>query len=199
MLLSPGEDYTITYENNCNAGTAAAIIQAENGKKWTGSVLVPFSILKASPIVAVVLSPEGDYTAGDAVPEITLTENSTPGSVSWSAGMPSRLTEGEQTLSWDYIPSDAQNYEAVSGTRVLYAKPIATTTTTPVTTVTTTTTTTTDPDAPVTTAGYHSFCYAEHNTVCYFHYRNREYADYHNIGFLYRNNNDNPPDTSHTA
>ena len=153
VLLSPGEDYTITYENNCNAGTAAAIIQAENGKKWTGSVLVPFSILKASPIVAVVLSPEGDYTAGDAAPEITLTENSTPGSVSWSAGMPSRLTEGEQTLSWDYIPSDAQNYEAVSGTRVLYAKPIATTTTTPVTTVTTTTTTTTttETEQPVTT------------------------------------------------
>ncbi|MBQ8514489.1 MAG: hypothetical protein IJ496_03740 [Ruminococcus sp.] len=108
-----------------NAGTSTATVtytpeDTENYQTVTG-IEMTISVAKALPFVNPVIA-EGSYTGGDAVPEILLTKNDTPGTISWSDGTPEVLSGGQNILIWEYVPEDTTNYKSISGELILNAK-----------------------------------------------------------------------------
>lgn len=76
LTLEKGKDYTITYQNNVNAGTATAIIEGIND--YRGSVTKTFVIKKASLTKAKVSSiPAQAYTKKAIKPSVTVTYGKT--------------------------------------------------------------------------------------------------------------------------
>jgi len=83
-------DYTVSYANNINAGTATASITATAGGNYSGMVSVPFTILQKaldasmiSDIAAVT------YNGSEQTPEFTVTD-----------GTPSVITEADYTFAY---------------------------------------------------------------------------------------------------
>ena len=60
--LEPGRDYTVTYENNVEVGTATVIVKAGTSGNYRGEVKATFSIVGTTAILAVSGSP-ADTTA----------------------------------------------------------------------------------------------------------------------------------------
>jgi len=125
------ENGTLTNGKPVNAGNYKAVITVEEV-----SAEVEFKIKKADSTVNPVFKTD-DLYEGDALPEISLSEDDTAGIIKWT-------TEGvlksfENILEWMFTP-ESENYAAVTGTAVVNAKETTTTTTTVSTTVTTTTT-----------------------------------------------------------
>ncbi len=96
---------------------------------------VKVTVAKADPIVTPLLVGV-DFTEGDTLPEITLSENDTKGIISWidKEGI---LKAMENSLEWQFVPEDAENYNEATGTMIVFAE----TTTTTESTITETTTT----------------------------------------------------------
>lgn len=82
---------------------------------------------KAVPNVEVSV-PDKNYEAGDDLPDLILGKDTPSGSVSWVVDEVKKLTEGDNTLTWEYTPDD-ENYDKVTGTLVINASPKQTTTT----------------------------------------------------------------------
>ena len=85
-------DYTLSYENNVNAGTAKVIITAK-GDFYAGEVEIEFTINKAEPTVNSTID-DADYTDGDDLPEIKLAENDTLGKIEWVSKI-AKLVDGK--------------------------------------------------------------------------------------------------------
>ncbi len=109
------EDYSLTYENNVNAGTAKVTVAGKGD--YTGSVSAEFTIKKApsSPeeitVVAEYMQTVADVTESEG---FTLDEsNATPAdTVLTKAG------EKAYTLKVVYVPDDTANYE--NGVQTVY-------------------------------------------------------------------------------
>lgn len=123
----------ITLEDGVLSGTPTEVgqtkaritITAGNGSQL--ELNVTFRVKKAVPNVEVSV-PDKDYEAGDDLPDLILGKDTPSGSVSWVVDEVKKLTEGDNTLTWEYTPDD-DNYDKVTGTLVINASPKQTTTT----------------------------------------------------------------------
>ena len=123
----------ITLEDGVLSGTPTEVgqtkaritITAGNGSQL--ELNVTFRVKKAVPNVEVSV-PDKDYEAGDDLPDLILGKDTPSGSVSWVVDEVKKLTEGDNTLTWEYTPDD-ENYDKVTGTLVINASAKQTTTT----------------------------------------------------------------------
>ena len=77
-LLKEGKDYTISYENNVNAGTATLVIRGVNGSGHTGVLRMNFTIAPqtvAKKVKGKVLQKKILYTGAELKPSFSLTYN----------------------------------------------------------------------------------------------------------------------------
>ena len=77
-LLKEGKDYTISYENNVNAGTATLVIRGVSGSGHTGVLRVNFTIepqTVAKRVKGKVLQKKILYTGAELKPSFSLTFN----------------------------------------------------------------------------------------------------------------------------
>lgn len=112
--LTEGSDYTLSYENNTDAGTATVKVSGKGN--YSGTVTGTFQIAKATPTVSdvAVSSPATIYASTD-ISTITLTHGAddTPGTVKLDDGQ--TLSVGEDSYNWIFIPNDGNNYETTTG------------------------------------------------------------------------------------
>lgn len=101
-------------------------VTAENGT--TADLLLTFRIAKGTVKNVEVSVPDKDYKAGDDLPDPILGKDTPSGSVAWVVDEVKKLTEGDNTLTWEYTPDD-ENYDKVTGTLVINASAKQTTTT----------------------------------------------------------------------
>lgn len=120
--LKQGTDYTLSYENNLNAGRGTILVSGAEGSLWSGSVSLEFVIEKAVPKVTVIWDDSAEYTEGDDVPPIRLDTANTEGILMWTADTPSTFKAGRNQLQWKFVPADSSNYETAIGTIVVSAK-----------------------------------------------------------------------------
>ena len=77
-LLKEGKDYTVSYENNVNAGTASAVIRGVDGSGHTGVLRVDFTIAPqnvAKKVKATVQGKKFLYTGDELKPGVSLVYN----------------------------------------------------------------------------------------------------------------------------
>ena len=77
-LLKEGKDYTISYENNVNAGTATLVIRGVSGSGHTGVLRMNFTIAPqtvAKKVKGKVLQKKILYTGAELKPSFSLTFN----------------------------------------------------------------------------------------------------------------------------
>ena len=112
--LTENTDYTLSYENNTDAGEAT--VTATGKGNYSGTVTGTFQIAKATPTVSdvAVSSPATIYASTD-ISTITLTHGAddTPGTVKLDDGQ--TLSVGEDSYNWIFIPNDGNNYETTTG------------------------------------------------------------------------------------
>lgn len=116
--LNETTDYTLSYSNNINAGTAT--VTATGIGSYSGTATGTFTIDKAEPTVSdvQVSSPDHIYNSTE-ISNITLTHGTgdTPGTVALDAGQ--TLTVGEHSYNWTFTPSNTTNYTTVNGSITL--------------------------------------------------------------------------------
>lgn len=106
------------------------------GNGTTADLLLTFRIAKGTVKNVEVTVEDKNYEAGDDLPDLILGKDTPSGKVSWVVDEVKKLTEGDNTLTWEYTPDD-DNYDKVTGTLVINASAKQTTTTTVTTTDTT--------------------------------------------------------------
>ena len=77
-LLKEGKDYTISYENNVNAGTATLVVRGVSGSGHTGVLRMNFTIAPqtvAKKVKGKVLQKKILYTGAELKPSFSLTYN----------------------------------------------------------------------------------------------------------------------------
>ena len=112
--LTENTDYTLSYEDNTDAGEAT--VKVSGTGNYSGTVTGTFQIAKATPTVSdvAVSSPATIYASTD-ISTITLTHGAddTPGTVKLDDGQ--TLSVGEDSYNWIFIPNDGNNYETTTG------------------------------------------------------------------------------------
>ena len=113
--LQEGADYTVSYENNVNAGTATATVTGIGN--YAGTKALAFTIEKANPVI-----PSADELATSAYTNQTLADVALPvldtarydGSLAWKTPTDTvGDTAGTVKRAAIYTPKDADNYNAV--------------------------------------------------------------------------------------
>jgi hypothetical protein len=107
------KDYTVSYNNNTNAGTAIVTITGTGN--YTGSQTVPFTIDKANPVITWPTA--ADITYGAALSDSALNDgvHSTTGTFVWDtpAIVPTVINSG---YSVTFTPIDTDNYNTQTHT-----------------------------------------------------------------------------------
>ena len=83
---------------------------------------VTIEVAKANPTVTPTIE-DKTYSEGDEIPGISTGENDTPGTIKWLDVLLETLEAGENTLTWEFTPTDADNYNVVTGTMIVVADP----------------------------------------------------------------------------
>lgn len=116
--LTENTDYTLSYEDNTDAGEAT--VKVSGTGNYSGTVTGTFQIAKATPTVSdvAVSSPATIYASTD-ISAITLTHGAddTPGTVKLDDGQ--TLSVGEGTYNWTFTPTDTTNYTTATGSITL--------------------------------------------------------------------------------
>lgn len=103
-VLTEGEDYTVGYKNNVNAGTATIIVTGTGN--YYGTLQTTFTINKATPNVT---APKGlTAKVGQTLSDVKL-----PARYSWIASGTSVGSVGTHSFKARYLPSDTKNYDDV--------------------------------------------------------------------------------------
>lgn len=79
---------------------------------------ITLNVKKATPKVYIIYDGSGLFE-NDDMPEISLSSNSTVGTVRWES---KKVAAGENEYKYYFTPSDSVNYESASGTAVIYAE-----------------------------------------------------------------------------
>ena len=103
--LTEGEDYTLTYTNNVNAGTAT--VTATGAGNYTGAAEGSFTISKATPTYTVPTNLTATY--GETLTNVTL-----PNGWSWDDDTTPVGNVGNNAFAATYTPTDPANYNTVS-------------------------------------------------------------------------------------
>jgi len=147
--ISPEDvEFSENLPSALNADTYTVWYYAEgDGINYTDSEMksVEVTIEKAASVVNPVIE-DKEYSEGDALPSISLSEGDTIGDILWTAN-DTFLQLGDNILEWFFTPDDV-NYTAVTGTMIVSAK--ATTTSETTVTETTSASTVTETETTVT-------------------------------------------------
>ena len=119
--LVEDEDFSISYEDNVNVGLATITITAKAGGNFEGYRTLNFTINKVKPYVNPVIE-DKTYFVGDALPEITLSEGDTEGTIFWIEDI--TILAGEQLYSFNFIPTDTRNYDTYSSSIMIVGTPV---------------------------------------------------------------------------
>lgn len=103
--LAEGKDYSISYSDNVNAGTATVLIDGE-GLYIGQQISLEFTIKKATPSYTAPSLIEAEF--GKQLSDLTL-----PDGFSWQDPSASVGEPGEHEFPATYTPEDATNYETV--------------------------------------------------------------------------------------
>ncbi|HET6350654.1 MAG TPA: metallophosphoesterase [Coriobacteriia bacterium] len=108
-------DYTVSYSNNVNAGTATVTITGVGS--FSGTKQATFTILKATPTVTIWPS-AASITLGQALSASRLTGGaaSTPGTFVFTDPSKVPLVAGEYLAPVTFVPTDSADYNFVSST-----------------------------------------------------------------------------------
>ena len=141
-MLTVGTDYTVTYENNIDAGTASVTVKGmgaytESGENWK-DITVPFTIQPAEQSVTFA-SAEVEKTYGDPAftqaATVTLNpdvDGQTPGAVTYTSSNPAVATVdndgkvtivGAGTATITASAEDTQNYKGAEASCTLTVNP----------------------------------------------------------------------------
>ena len=96
-----------------------------NDYKSVENVAITVNVIKAQPAVNPVLNPSSDYTQGDTLPTITISDDDTAGTISW-VNSTAKLKYGENVLEWEFTPDERNNYEEATGEITITASAIPT-------------------------------------------------------------------------
>lgn len=118
--LTKGVDYTVSYEDNTDAGTSAKVTVTGTGN-YTGTASATFTIGKATPTITgvSVSSPATVYTS-TAPSTVTLTctaklgETTVLGNIALDGV--TAFTEGTSNYNWKFTPSNTDNFNSTTGT-----------------------------------------------------------------------------------
>lgn len=110
-VLTKDTDYTVSYENNKNAGTAKVIVTGIND--YSGTASATFTIKKATPIVTDVAAVGTVYTS--TAPSNVLLTGITDTTGSFKLSGVSAFTAGINDYSYIFTPDDNSNYTTASG------------------------------------------------------------------------------------
>ena len=110
------EDFTCTYQNNINAGTAQVTAVATDTGRLAGSQDVTFKIIKAVPSLT---APTAELYYGQNLSDAALTGGSAVNPVNnglavdgtWAWTAPDTQPAGSGTYSSQFTPADTNNYE----------------------------------------------------------------------------------------
>lgn len=103
--LTEGSDYTLSYENNTDAGTAT--VTATGVGSYTGTATGNFTIAKATPAYTVPTGLTATYGS-------TLADVALPTGWDWDVPNTSVGDVGENPFSAAFTPDDAKNYNTVT-------------------------------------------------------------------------------------
>ncbi len=112
ILLQPDIDYEVKYYNNAYSGRALMQIVGRGNYNPYERLSKVYYIDKIASIVNPYIN-NTTYFEGDWLPNINLLPSDTHGVIKWDT--PTRLLLGTNDYSWTFIPTDASNYERVSG------------------------------------------------------------------------------------
>ena len=108
----PSSDYTVSYSNNINVGTATVTITAKNNYKDTCSTT--FTITKATP-TAIPTVAAGTYISGNPLSTVGITGTGSVSGTFYWADPSTLLTLGSASYEWTFEPTDTHNYNTVTG------------------------------------------------------------------------------------
>ncbi len=112
--LTADTDYEVTYDPTevKNAGDYTVTVKGS----YEGTATATFTIQKADPNIGTVTYSGGVRYESMALSDITLGRSNTavPGTLELDAGQ--TLTAGTNDYKWTFTPTDADNYETVTGT-----------------------------------------------------------------------------------
>jgi hypothetical protein len=112
--------YSITYNGSANAPTNAAsysVIATITDPNYSGSANGTLLINKSTPVINWVTPEPITYGTALSVAQLNASAN-VAGSFSYSSAIGTVLSAGTQTLSTDFTPVDAVNYNNVTNTTV---------------------------------------------------------------------------------
>lgn len=107
--LKAGTDYTVSYKNNVNAGTASIVYTGKGN--YTGTYTKTFTINKATPKYTVPTGLTAKY--GSKLSSVAL-----PSGFVWKSPATTVGTIGTHTYAATYTPSDTANYKTVSSVSI---------------------------------------------------------------------------------
>ncbi len=105
--LEKGTEYTVTYSNNTNVGTATVTVTGIGN--YSGTITTTFNIIKATPAYTV----PANLTATEGQ---TLNDVPLPDGWNWDAPGTSVGKAGEHAFSATFTPTDPANYNTVTVT-----------------------------------------------------------------------------------
>ena len=113
QILTKDTDYTVSYSDNIDAGTATVTITGTGEYGRTASAV--FTIEKADPVIGDV-SYDGIIYPSTPVESVTLKrgDESIPGALTLAED--SVFIEGESEYRWTFTPEDTANYNTINGT-----------------------------------------------------------------------------------
>ncbi|WP_317336790.1 GLUG motif-containing protein, partial [uncultured Ruminococcus sp.] len=82
---------------------------------------VTIDVAKAAPTVTPIIE-DKTYSEGDDIPAISIGKNDTPGTIKWLDVQLEALEAGENVLTWEFTPTDNDNYNVVTGTMIVMAE-----------------------------------------------------------------------------
>ncbi len=128
--LAEDGEYSEEIPTAVNAGTYTVwyYVQGDENHTDTEMASVEATVEKSAPVVNPVIE-DKEYTVGDALPQLSLTEGDTKGVIAWTV-QDAVLELGENILEWFFTPEDEENYIAVTGTAVVSANAVTTSETT---------------------------------------------------------------------
>ena len=107
--LKENVDYTVSYSDNRNAGTATITITGIG--KYRGSLTYEFTINKATPTYTAPIGVKATY--GQQLSEVPL-----PQGFAWSNASDLVGDPGKRTYLATYTPNDTRNYSSISSIHV---------------------------------------------------------------------------------
>lgn len=112
----PASEYTVSYSNNTNAGTATVTITDKDDGNYTVSGNTTFTINKADPVIGMVaVSGVVKDTTKPSEVVLTRTDSAVDGVLSLDMADSEAMQASKSAYRWVFTPTDTNNYNVIKG------------------------------------------------------------------------------------